>query len=264
MEEQKKIRIALLIQYDGTGFNGWQIQSYGRTVQGDIEEALEILTKNKVGIIASGRTDSGVHAIGQVAHFDLENRDDINKYLSKLCTGLNGILNPDVAIKNAYIVPPDFHSRYSAVSREYIYRIYNHPQKSPFINKRAMWVRNGLDLEYLHKTAEYLKGEHDYASFCKKISSDINTVRRIDEIDIAKQGDLISIRISGTAFLHNMIRIIIGTMIEMYKDNKEPGYIKEILFKKDRDYSGTTAPPYGLYLNKITYNPPLSDMESAF
>ncbi len=258
--ENQKNRIALLVQYDGSRFNGWQIQDYGRTVQGDIENALEILTKKKMRIIASGRTDAGVHALGQVVHFDTERHED----LRMLCTSLNGILSSDISIKNAYRVPSDFHARYSAVQREYLYLIYNHQQKNPFIKNRVTWIRFSLDIDYLRRVAEHLTGENDYASFCKKISSDVNTVRKIDEIEITKKYDIILFRIKGTAFLHNMIRIMIGTIIEMYKDNMDPDYIKEILEKKDRDSSGTTAPPYGLYLNKITYNPPISDMESAF
>ncbi len=256
-------KIALLIQYDGSKFNGWQVQNKGRTVQGEIENAIEILSKERIRVTASGRTDAGVHAFGQVAHFDIPNIEK-SEALRSLCVSLNGIIKTDISIKNAYLVPPDFHARYSAIQREYLYFIYNHPQKSPFIENRALWVRDRLDIDYFRETAQYLTGENDFVSFCKKISSDGNTIRKIDAIEITREHEKILFRIKGNAFLHNMIRIIIGTIIDMYKDNKTPDYIKEILEKRDRDYSGKTAPPYGLYLNKITYNPPLFEMESAY
>jgi tRNA pseudouridine38-40 synthase len=253
-------RAALLIQYDGTRFNGWQVQNNGRTVQGEIEKALEILLKEKIKIYTAGRTDSGVHAIGQVAHFDFSS--DIS--LQKLCISLNGILEKDVSIKNAYIVPPDFHARFDAAQREYLYIIYNHPLMSPFILHRAMWVNYDLDMKFLKDAAGYFIGEKDFASFCKKESAEENTVRRIDEFEITKHENYIYFRIAGTAFLHHMIRIIVGTIIDLHKSKRDPADIINILEQKDRDTSGRTAPSYGLYLNKIIYDPPLSKMESAF
>ena len=260
----QKNRIALLIQYDGSQFNGWQVQKGGRTVQGEIETAIKVLTKESPRVTASGRTDTGVHALGQVIHFDLQKRIENRNDLVKLCINLNGILDTDVSIKNAFIVPSDFHARFSTSLREYLYLIYNHPMKSPFIRYRAMWVREKLDEEFFRKTAEHLKGELDFASFCKKSSAEVNTVRRIDGIEIKRKRDIISFKIRGTAFLHNMVRIIIGTLVEMHKENKEPEHIIEILRKKDRNSSGITAPPYGLYLNRVIYEPPLTEMTSAF
>lgn len=253
-------RIALEIQYDGTCYNGWQIQNSGKTVQGEIERAIKILTRRHVRLICAGRTDTGVHALGQVAHFNPEEKIS----LQRLCIGLNGILERDISIKNAYNVLPDFHARFSAVCREYIYLIYNHHLRNPFMTNRALWISHPLDLDYLRETAGYLVGEMDFKSFCKKISANENTVRRIDSIEIKKYNEVIVIRIKGNAFLHNMIRIIVGTMYQMFKDKKDPDYIVEIIKSKDREMSGDTAPPCGLYLNCISYQPPLSSMESAF
>ncbi|MFH0976445.1 MAG: tRNA pseudouridine(38-40) synthase TruA [Spirochaetota bacterium] len=253
-------RIALLIQYDGTDFNGWQIQDRGRTVQGEIEKALKVLLKKDIRVIAAGRTDTGVHALGQVIHFDFSS--DIS--LQKLCISLNGILDNDVKIKNAYLVPSDFHARFSALGREYLYIIYNHPLKSPFDTKRAVWISYDLDIDYLKRAAEHFIGEKDFASFCKKTSAEENTVRRIEEFDIIKFREFIIFRIRGNAFLHNMVRIIIGTILDLHKENVDPAYIKTILDQKNRDAGGKTAPPYGLYLNQIFYEPSLSEMESAF
>ncbi len=257
---EEKNRIALLLQYDGTGFNGWQVQKKGRTVQGEVEKALEILLKEKIRVVAAGRTDTGVHALGQVIHFD----SFAGIELRKLCISLNGILEKDISVKNAYFVPPAFHARFGASRREYIYVIYNHPLRSPFIMRKAMWVSYKLDLDYLKNISKYFLGEKDFASFCKKISADENTVRRIDEFDIFKYEEFIFFRIKGTAFLHNMIRIIIGTMLDIYSSNMDPSSVIGILEKKDRIAGGKTAPAYGLYLNRIFYHPSLSEMESAF
>lgn len=253
-------RYALLIQYDGTTFNGWQLQVKGITIQEEYEKAIQILTKESVRVTASGRTDSGVHALGQVIHFDLNN--DIP--LKKMCISLNGILPQDLSVKNAYIVGNDFHSRFSAVQREYIYILYRYPLRTPFMKNKAMWINHPLEADYIRSAASYLIGEKDFASFCKKISLNNGTIRKIEAIDVIEQDELIKIRIRGNSFLHNMIRIIIGTIIQMYRENRDPSYIEYILNEKDRSVSGFTAPPYGLYLNKIIYDPPLNFYESAF
>ena len=258
--EEFLTRYALLLQYDGTDFNGWQIQPEGRTVQYEIEKALKILSKKDVRITASGRTDTGVHALGQVAHFDA----DFNIPLDKLCISLNGILPKDVSVKNAYRVPDDFHSRFSAVEREYLYLIYRYPLRTPFMTYRAMWVNHPIDIDYIRKVSSYLVGEKDFCSFCKKISSEKGTIRKIEAIEVTESDDVIRIRLKANAFLHNMIRIIVGTIVQMYREERDPLFINEILDRKDRSYGGFTAPPYGLYLNEITYNPPLSYYESAF
>ncbi len=253
-------RYALLVQYDGTDFNGLQIQDGGRTIQHELERAVKILLKEDARITASGRTDSGVHALGQVVHFDSSTGMD----LRKICISLNGILHGDVSVKNCYRVPGDFHARFSAVSREYIYLIYNYPLRTPFMKYRAMWINNGLDVEYFRKAASYLEGEHDFASFCKKISAGAGTVRKIETISVSSENDIITITFRANAFLHNMIRIIVGTIVQMYREKRDPQYIKEILEGKGREHGGFTAPPYGLYLNRVNYDPQLNFYESAF
>ncbi len=252
-------RIALHIQYDGTAYNGWQIQNGGRTIQGELERAIAVLTRHDARVTASGRTDTGVHAFCQVAHFD----DASELSLSRICAGLNGILPRDIAIKNTYAVPPDFHARFGAVAREYLYMIYNQPRRNPFVRNRALWHQEKLNLEYLRSAASFLVGEHDFKSFCKKISSDGNTVRRIDEIDISAADDLVVLRIKGNAFLHNMIRSIVGTLCEMNREKRDPDEMRLILKAKDRDAAGATAPACGLYLNRIWYDPPLSSMPDS-
>lgn len=253
-------RIALQIQYDGTFFNGWQIQNSGRTVQDVLEQSVRTLTKEECRITASGRTDAGVHALKQIVHFDTSS--DIS--LQRLSIGLNGILPSDVSVENAFHVNSDFHSRFSAVRREYKYYIYNYYLRSPFMRYRAMWVNQKLNIDFLRDTASFLIGEMDYASFCKKKSSEMNTVRKIEDITICERDHLIVFTIKGNAFLHNMIRIIVGTLVQMHKEGKQPEYIKGVLAGVDRIQSGFTAPPYGLYLSNVEYNPQLSEMEKAF
>jgi len=253
-------RIALVLQYDGTAYHGWQLQDNAVTVQGELEKAVLVLAKEKTRVIASGRTDTGVHAYRQVVHFDITR--DIT--LTRLCMGLNGILPPEISVKNAYLVDNDFHARFSALEREYRYLIYNYPLRTPFMRYRAMWVNHELDVDYMSEVADYLIGEMDFASFCKKISVEKGTVRKINRINISRNGPLIEITIAANAFLHNMIRIIVGTIVQMNKNNEKSEFIKEIIERRDRDYSGETAPPYGLYLMNVSYDPPLRTMESAF
>ncbi len=253
-------RIALLIQYDGMLYNGWQVQNGGRTVQGEIERAVEVLTKERVRLTASGRTDAGVHACGQVAHFDLRKEID----LDRLCIGVNGILPRDISILNAYRVPDEFHARYSASAREYTYLIYNDHQRSPFMMHRALWVNRPLETDYLRLALGHLVGEMDYASFCKKASAWAGTVRRIDSIEVGRSESLVAVTIKGTAFLHHMVRIIMGTVIGMHTAGRDPSHMLTVIAKRDRAAGGVTAPPYGLYLRKIHYEPPLSSRDAAF
>ena len=253
-------RYALLVQYDGTLFNGWQLQDKGRTIQDEFEKAIAVISRESVRITASGRTDAGVHALGQVIHFDL--KDEIP--LKKICLSINGILPKELSVRNAYKVGYDFHSRFSAIQREYIYLIYRYPLRTPFMQNKAMWINHPIEADYIREVTSYLVGQKDFASFCKKISKEYGTERKIESIDVIEHDDLIKIRFRANAFLHNMIRIIVGTTIQMYRENRDPVYIKKILDEKDRTAGGFTAPPCGLYLNKVIYNPSLNFYESAF
>ncbi len=255
-----KTRIALIVQYDGTLFNGWQVQNSGTTIQGEIERALGVFLREECRTVAAGRTDAGVHALGQVVHFDCSGEVD----LRRLCIGLNGILDKNISVKNAFAVPAGFNARFDAVSREYLYLIYNAPLRSPFMRYRSMWVPGILDIEYLREASRHLIGEMDFSSFCKKKSAEQNTVRRIQEFEISRSDEMVALRIKGNAFLHNMIRIITGTLLEMYRENRDPDYILEIIKGTDRDLGGFTAPAYGLYLKKVEYSPPLTAFRAAF
>jgi tRNA pseudouridine38-40 synthase len=254
-------RIALIIQYDGTSFNGWQYQPKGRFIQNELERACTVLCGHRVKTIAAGRTDAGVHATGQVVHFDTSS----NVVLSRICYGLNGILPIDIAIKNAFEVPGSFNARFDAVEREYIYIINNDPLRSPFSRFRAMSLHHKFDIEYAKRASSFLLGEHDFSSFCKSVSArGKNTVRTINEITWEKRGTTVFFVIKGNGFLHNMVRTIVGTVVEMHKRGMEPEMMKTILEMGDRSASGDTAPPYGLYLTRVWYSPDLQDYPSAF
>lgn len=254
-------RLALLLQYNGSAFIGWQIQPEGRSVQNDLENACGIILKQKISVVASGRTDTGVHALGQVVHLDIDS--DIT--LHRLCTGLNGLLPADISVLNAYEVPGDFSARFSAIERKYLYIIYNNPLRSAFVKYRATWIARPLDVDYMREAFSYLVGEHDFASFCKMSSAqDINTVRTIREITCERKGDFIFVTIQGNAFLHNMVRTIVGTVLDFHKKDLPPSEMRDILGKRDRRISGKTALPYGLYLMRVTYDPDIAQMPSAF
>jgi tRNA pseudouridine38-40 synthase len=242
-------RYALKIKYNGTNFCGWQIQDNLRTVQSELEKAIKIFTKQNVRVIASGRTDTGVHALNQVIHCDMAGDFD----LKRLCIALNGIMPDDVSVSNAYIVEKSFHSRFSAISREYFYKIYNSPLRSPFMRYAAMWVNEPLNVKFISDSLKNIEGEHDFASFCKKKSANESTIRKIIKTLVLQQDNEIILKIRGNAFLHNMIRILVGTIINMHANDKNPDDLTKILEKRDRTCAGPTAPPYGLYLADIEY-----------
>jgi len=255
-----KRRIALLLQYDGTEYNGWQVQAKGVTIQDLIEKALEIISKETIRVTASGRTDAGVHALGQIAHFDITSELS----LQKLAGSLNGILPRNIAVKNVYEVPADFHSRFSAREREYVYHIYNSAARSPFMMNRAMWVNFPLDKLFFNASLACLVGEKNFASFCKKTSAEDGTIRKILFAEAEMNNELLEVKIRGTAFLHNMIRIIIGTVVDNFRHGRDPEWMHEIIASEEREAAGPTAPASGLYLNNVRYDPPLKSFPSAF
>ncbi len=254
------MRTALLVQYDGTAFSGWQLQDGCRTVQGEIERALRILSGEDIRTAASGRTDAGVHALGQVVHFDMKKEIP----LQRICIGLNGIMDRDVSVLNAFRTGDDFHARFSAVEREYLYVICCHPLRSPFMQYRAAWLNYGIDENYIASFLHCLEGQHDFASFCKKQSAQENTVRIITGTEVRRRGNWIFVKIRANGFLHNMIRITMGTCFDLYRSHKPCEAVFDILAEKDRVAGGVTAPPYGLYLSHITFDPPLESFPSAF
>ncbi|EGG82209.1 tRNA pseudouridine synthase A [Lachnospiraceae bacterium 2_1_46FAA] len=243
-------RVKLTIAYDGTNYCGWQIQPNGITIEEIVNKALSKLTGEKIVVIGASRTDSGVHAMGNVAVFDTETTIPPER----VAMAVNRILPEDIVVVKSEEVPLDFHPRYCDCEKTYEYHIVN--TRIPIPTKRLTnyFVSYELDLDKMREGASYLIGEHDFASFCN-IKTDVeSTVRTVKELEILENGEEITIRISGNGFLYNMVRIIVGTLIRVGRGFYEPVQVKEILEAKNRKAAGVTAPPHGLMLMEIRYN----------
>ena len=253
--------ILLTIEYDGTNFSGWQRQPNARTVQGEIESALRYLIGKEVLIDGTSRTDAGVHAFGQQASFQLEDGGIPTERIPK---ALNDILAfdkiegvGDIKILDAKEMPEDFHARYSAKGKRYIYKIYNAKEKSPFRRTMFYQIADELDLDAMREAAKYIIGTHDFKSF-ETSGSTVHetTVRTIYDLKIENEktdSNMISISIEGDGFLYNMVRIIVGTLVEVGLKKKAPAEVKTIIQAQDRSKAGHTAPPQGLYLDEVFY-----------
>lgn len=242
-------RVRLVVAYDGTGYCGWQIQPNGITVEEVLNKALCKMTGEKIAVIGASRTDSGVHAMGNVAVFDTESTIPPERF----SYALNQRLPDDIVIVKSDEVAADWHPRYRDCLKTYEYHILN--TKIPVPTKRLTnyFVSFPLDEKKMREAAEYLKGEHDFASFCNVRTDVEDTVRTITDLDIIRNGEEITVRITGNGFLYNMVRIIVGTLIRVGRGFYEPEKVKEILETKDRRAAGVTAPPQGLMLVNIDY-----------
>ncbi len=243
--------IKMTIEYDGTDYCGFQVQENTglRTVQGVLEEKITLLSRETIRIAGAGRTDSGVHARGQVVHF--LSQWTVPK--EKIAVAVNSVLPKDLVVKSAEDVPSEFHARFSAKGKKYHYRIYNDPIPSAFEDKYSWFIPYRLDFEKMTEGANYLVGEHDFSSFKSSGSVIKNNTRTIWSLDLTQQGPLIEIEVMGNGFLYNMVRIIAGTLIEVGRGKLKPLAIKEILSAKDRSKAGPTAPPKGLFLTEVFY-----------
>lgn len=242
-------RIKLTIAYDGTNYCGWQIQPNGITIEEVINKALSKLTGEDITVIGASRTDSGVHAMGNVAVFDT----DTTIPPDRIAVSLNQRLPEDIVIVHSEEVPADFHPRYCDCSKTYEYHIINTRIPVPTKRLTNYFVSYKLNIENMKKAASYLVGEHDFVSFCNVRTDVENTVRTITALDILTNGSEITIRITGNGFLYNMVRIIVGTLIRVGRGFYEPEKVKEILEAKDRKAAGVTAPAHGLMLMEIHY-----------
>ena len=242
-------RIKLTIAYDGTNYCGWQIQPNGITIEEILNKALSKMTGEEILVIGASRTDSGVHAMGNVAVFDTETTIPVEK----IAVALNQRLPEDIVITKSEEVPLDFHPRYCNCSKTYEYHIIN--TRIPIPTKRLTnyFVSYVLDIDKMRQAASYLVGEHDFVSFCNVRTDVENTVRTITALDILTNGNEITIRITGNGFLYNMDRIIVGTLVRVGRGFYEPEKVKEILEAKDRKAAGVTAPAHGLMLMEIKY-----------
>lgn len=243
-------RVRIFVAYDGTAYCGWQIQPNGVTVEEVLNNRLRKLTGEDIHVIGASRTDSGVHALGNVAVFDTESSIPPER----VSYALNQKLPEDIVVLRSDEVPLDWHPRYqSQVTKTYEYHIYNAPVPNPLKRRYSAFVSFPMDVEKMKQGAGYLVGEHDFVSFCNVRTNVEDTVRRIDSIEIEKKGADITIRVTGNGFLYNMVRIIVGTLIRVGRGFYTPNKVKEILDAKERTEAGVTAPAEGLVLVEIRY-----------
>jgi len=253
--------VRLKLQYEGTDFQGWQSQAQGeRTVQDVLEAAIKKITNEDARVTSAGRTDTGVHALEQVATFPTSSTLSADT----LSRALNAVLPFDVRVLEVRDAPEDFHPRYSAASKRYVYLIANMEVLSPFVSRYAWHVRRPLDAGAMREAALHLTGEHDFRAFMAAGSSVKTTVRKLTSFEIAEattinflgftlRGRFLRIEAEGNGFLRHMVRNISGTLVEVGKGRMDAGYIKEILLSGNRDLAGPTAPARGLFLERITY-----------
>lgn len=243
-------RVRLVVAYDGTDYCGWQIQPNGITIEEILNREISKLTGEEIHIIGASRTDSGVHALGNVAVFDT----DSSIPPERMAYALNQRMPEDIVIVSSDQVPADWHPRHrKEVSKTYEYHIFNARTPNPLEKRYSTFVSFPLDVEKMREGASYLVGEHDFVSFCNVRTNVTDTVRRIDRIEITKEGSKIIIRITGNGFLYNMVRIIAGTLIRVGRGFYTPDRVKEILEARERTEAGVTAPPNGLVLVAIDY-----------
>lgn len=243
------MRVRLTVAYDGTNYCGWQVQPNGITIEEVLNRALCDLLGEKITVVGASRTDSGVHALGNIAVFDTLSKIPAEK----MSYGLNQRLPDDIVIQKSEQVADDFHPRYQDTEKIYEYKIWNTTFPNPLFRLQSYFYYRMLDTKRMQQAANLLVGEHDFQSFCAANAQVKSTVRTVYSCDIQKEGDLITIRVRGNGFLYNMVRIIAGTLIEVGSGMREPESINEILESKERKMAGPTAPAQGLTLEKIIY-----------
>ncbi len=242
-------RIMLVIAYDGTDFLGYQIQNENRTVQKVLQDALKKLTGEDIKCVASGRTDSGVHAQGQVVHFDTSSHIPASKFKD----ALNSILDKDVRVLKSKQVKNDFHARYDAKSKIYKYTIYNGNVENPLSSRYMTFYPYNIDFLKIDDAIKEIVGTHDFKCFLASGSQVQNTVRTVDYIKINKRGKTVTFTIKGNGFLYNMVRIIVGTLLEISQGKLLVDDLKNAIELKNRKLLGKTMPPNGLCLYKVYY-----------
>ena len=242
--------LLLKLAYDGTRYHGWQIQENALTVQQVFQEALERITGLKEDIKACSRTDTGVHA----REFCVSLRTESPIAPERLVAALNHYLPQDIAVRSCAPVPPGFHARYSCKGKEYVYQIWNHPVRDPFLAGRALHYWYPMDEALLDQAAQHYVGRHDFSSFCtldKRERGDLT--RRVFTSRVERRGDLVVFTVGADGFLYNMVRIMVGTLLRVQQGKFSPEDIPGILEAKDRKAAGPTAPACGLYLNRVFY-----------
>lgn len=241
--------IKLTIEYDGKEFNGWQKQPNKLNIQGSIERAIEEITGEKIELNASGRTDAGVHALGQVANF----KTNSNIQIEKMAIAINSKLKKSIVIKKAEEVAEDFHSRLSCKRKTYRYIINNSYEGTAIYRNLETHIPNQLNVEYMKKAVKYFEGEHDFKAFKASGTSSKSSVRTIYKAEVFKDNDRVIIELTGNGFLYNMVRIIAGTLVDVGLGKIDSSYVKTIIEEGKRENAGKTLPPNGLYLVNVEY-----------
>ena len=242
-------RFAVGIEYDGTRYAGWQHQPGRQTIQESVQNALSAVADHPVQVAAAGRTDAGVHACGQVAHFDTRADRPVRGWV----LGANSHLPPDIAVNWALPVDHSFHARHTAQGRTYRYCILRRATRPAILRDRICWTRAALDAGAMQEAAQALVGEHDFSSFRAVECQSATAMRRIDAISVSADGPLVTVEVTANAFLHHMVRNIVGTLIEVGSGERHPDSLAATLAARDRTRAGVTAPAGGLYLWRVRY-----------
>lgn len=247
--KQEVKRVRLVVAYDGMNYHGWQVQPNGETIEGVLNRTLSSLLGENIVVTGASRTDAGVHSMGNVAVFDTRSRIPAEK----ISYALNQRLPEDIVVQESREVPPDFHPRHCNSRKTYEYRILNREFPLPMYRNNTYFCYRHLDIQKMQQAATYLVGEHDFKSFCATAAVVETTVRTIYELTVSRQEDIITIRVTGSGFLYNMVRIIAGTLLQAGMGVIEPEAVKTILAAKDRSAAGPTASAHGLTMIGIEY-----------
>ena len=242
-------RYAACIEYNGTAYCGWQRLSHAPSVQEEVEKALSYVANHEINLTCAGRTDSGVHGIGQVVHFE----SDANRNEKAWRMGCNTNLPDDIVLRWLQPIDDSFHARFSAISRRYRYIILNHQIRPALLNNKVCWFRDSLDEKSMHDAATYLLGENDFSSFRASGCQAKHAMRELQEITVSRERDYVYIDIVANAFLHHMVRNIVGSLFEVGTGRKLSNWLNELLKIKDRTQAGITAPSCGLYFVSVKY-----------
>ncbi len=241
--------LLLTIRFDGTAYHGWQVQENSITVQQTLQDAYEQICGVRDNITGCSRTDSGVHAYKYCCNIRTENDKDCNE----LVNSLNAVLPQDISVIKCEEVPYDFHARYDCISKEYVYKIWNSPVRNPFMSKYSLQYKYPLDTDMLDRQVKAYTGTHDFAAFCASGSSVKDTVRTVTKAEIKRDGDLVTFTVAADGFLYNMVRIMVGTLLEIASGKIPQDTIPDIINSKDRERAGITAKPHGLFLSDVIY-----------
>ncbi|MDO9011805.1 MAG: tRNA pseudouridine(38-40) synthase TruA [Gallionella sp.] len=244
------MRIALGVEYDGQPYCGWQSQAEGRTVQDTLQAALSQIAGAPISVIAAGRTDTGVHALEQVIHFDTQ----ADRPLTAWVRGANALLPDSIAVRWAHLVPEEFHARFSAHGRSYRYLLINRPVRPAIQTGKAGWFHAPLDIAAMQVAAQCLLGEHDFSAFRASQCQAKSPVKTLNKLDIYQTGEMLVFDVSANAFLHHMVRNLVGCLVYVGKGKYPPEWLAEVLESRERRLAAPTFAPDGLYLRRIQYD----------